>query len=80
MDLKTYAQKKGGTGKRWCPVLADIAKAVECSAETMYMYAGGHKKPSALKAIAISDATNGIVTRRELRPDVFGPAPKRRAA
>ena len=83
MDLKTYATKHNGTAKRWCPVLAEVAQRVGCAADTLYMIAAGHKRPSAVLARAIDEATAGEVTRYDLRPDVFGKAPaksRKRAA
>lgn len=40
----------------------------------------GKSKPSAKHAIAIERATKGAVTRYDLRPDVFGPAPESQPA
>lgn len=37
-------------------------------------------KPPAQYCLAIEEATGGAVTRYDLRPDVFGPAPKQDAA
>lgn len=80
MDLKTYAVANEGTAKRECPILARVAAAAECSAETIYMITMGHKRPSALLSRAIEQATNGGVTRYDLRPDVFGAAPAQTTA
>lgn len=75
MNLTEHITALGGTAKALCPVLAEIAGRAGCSASTLYMIAGGHKKPSALLAGQIADATGGAVTRQDLRPDVFGPVP-----
>ena len=72
MDLKTYAMNRNGSARRWCPVLAEVAKQAGCAADTLYMIAAGHKRPSAMLARAIHDATKGEVSCQELRPDVFG--------
>lgn len=72
MNLTDYIQTKGGTAKASCPVIAEIAGLAGCSASTLYMIAGGHKKASAILAGRISDATGDEVTRQDLRPDVFG--------
>lgn len=72
MNLTEHILAEGGTAKASCPVIAQIAGRAGCSASTLYMIAGGHKKPSAILAGAISDATSGVVTRQDLRPDVFG--------
>ena len=80
MDLKTYATKRNGTARRWCPVLAEVAKQAGCAADTLYMIAAGHKRPSAMLARAIHEATNGEVSCQGLRPDVFGKPSKKEAA
>lgn len=76
MNLIRFATSQGGTGKIDCPVLATVAKGAECSPATLYMIGLGHKKASAKLARRIESATFGSVTRNNLRPDVFGPAPE----
>lgn len=73
MDLTTYAINMGGTAKRGCPALAFIAGKSDCSPETLYMIASGHKTPGPKLAGRISDATGNAVLRHDLRPDIFGP-------
>lgn len=82
MNLADYVlSQPGGTAKAACPVLATLATKAKCSPATLYMIAGGHKKPSAVLAGRIADATADAVSRHELRPDIFGvPAKRRRAA
>lgn len=75
MDLIRFATSQGGTGKIDCPVLATVAKGAECSPATLYMIGLGHKRASAKLSRRIESATFGSVTRHDLRPDVFGPAP-----
>lgn len=75
MNLQSYCEENGGTGKRGCPVLAALSSDTSYSAETLYMIATGNKKAGALMAGAIEKATSGAVTRNELRPDVFGEPP-----
>ncbi len=75
MKLIPFATSQGGTGKIGCPVLATVAKGAECSPATLYMIALGHKPASAKLAGRIEQATFGKVTRHDLRPDIFGPAP-----
>lgn len=75
MDLRTYAEQNGGTGKRGCPVLARIAADIKCSPETLYMISVGHKSPSGPLSRLISESTHGDVSGHDLRPDIFGPAP-----
>lgn len=75
MDLQTYCEKNGGTARRGCPVLARIAGDTGYSAETLYMVAKGHKRPSWGMANGIATSTNNEVQREGLRPDVFGAEP-----
>lgn len=80
MDLLDHIKSQGGSGTATCAVLAAIAKRAKCKASTLYMIALGHKQPSWNLATAIETATAGEVTRHDLRPDVFGPAPADKAA
>ena len=75
MNLLSYCETNGGTGKRGCPVLAALSTKTQYSAETLYMVATGNKRPGALMARAIERDTAGAVTRYDLRPDVFGERP-----
>lgn len=76
MELHAYCVAHGGHGKRGCPVLIYVARIAGCGSETLYMISGGHKKAGPKLAGAIERATSGAVTRYELRPDIFGLAPK----
>lgn len=78
MNLIAYALEKGGTGTLLCPVLAQVAKAAECSVGTLYMIAKGHKLAGPKLAGRIEEATSQEVTRHDLRPDVFGETPVNR--
>ena len=80
MDLRTYAEQNGGTGKRGCPVLAKLAAEIGCSAETLYMIGAGHKRASGPLTRSISRATGEKVAGSDLRPDIFGPTPTASAA
>lgn len=80
MNLSEHVQKEGGAATASCPVIARIAESAGCSAGTLYMIALGHKRPSWKLAGAIEQATAGAVTRHDLRPDIFDPAPKRKRA
>lgn len=75
MNILDYVSAHDGTGKRDCPIIQSTSERAGCSAGTLYMIAMGHKRPSALLAGAIEQATDGAVTRYDLRPDVFGRAP-----
>jgi DNA-binding transcriptional regulator YdaS (Cro superfamily) len=76
MNLLEHVISKGGTGTIECAVIAAVASKAGCSHRTLYMIGRGHKKASALLARDIEQATDGAVTRHDLRPDVFGPAPE----
>jgi len=69
MDLITFAISRGGIGTIRCPVLSSLANTVGCSVGTLYQVALAHKNPSAKLATRIQAATNGVVSRRDLRPD-----------
>jgi DNA-binding transcriptional regulator YdaS (Cro superfamily) len=72
MDLTAYALEKGGTGTLLCPVLAQVAKDAGCSVGTLYMIAKGHKTAGPKLALSVEEATEQRVSRRDLRPDLFG--------
>lgn len=80
MNLTEYALGRGGTGTLKCPELESIATAAGCSRETLYLIAKGHKQCGPKLANRIEVATNGEVTRFDLRADLFGPAPDQREA
>ena len=66
MDLETYLGQPG----------VDIdTLAANAGTKPVYLrqIVKGHRKPSHGLARAIEVATNGRVTRQELRPDIFGP-------
>lgn len=54
---------------------ADAAKLVNVSQPCIHKWMTGKSQPSPKTAVAIERATGGKVTRYDLRPDVFGPAP-----
>lgn len=64
MDISRYAKANGGFPK--------LARALGRNAEFLRQIAKGRRRPSPETAIQIEAATNGAVTREELRPDVFG--------
>lgn len=80
MNLSDFIAEQGGTGKIGCPIISTVAKGAECSPATLYMISLGHKQASAKLAGRIERATFGKVSRHELRPDIFGPAPTDRQA
>lgn len=75
MNLRDHIKAIGGTATLNCPVLGQIATAANCGSGTLYMIMLGHKRPSAVLATRIANATSGNVTCGDLRPDVFGAPP-----
>lgn len=75
MKIMTLAEYIADADRR-----AALAKRLATSPQYLWQIATGwrDKRPSALMARAIETATDGVVTRYELRPDVFGPAPDER--
>ena len=65
MNLKEYF-KEEPTG-----AIAEMAKYLEVSATWLSLIIHGHRKPSPKLAVAIEKATQGLVLRNELRPDLF---------
>lgn len=59
---------------------AELAKAVTSSPDYLWQVATDRRKASHELAKSIERATNGAVSRHDLRPDIFGPAPEQRAA
>lgn len=58
---------------------AALATTLKVSAGMVSQWMSGHRPVAANHCLAIERATGGKVTRYELAPDVFGPAPKRAA-
>ena len=50
---------------------AEMAEYLNITATWMSLLISKRRQPSPALAIAIEDATRGIVTRQELRPDLF---------
>lgn len=72
MNLATYLHQQGGTVRPDCPVTLEVARAAGCAPSTLYMIALGHKRAGWRLAAGIQNATDGQVSRGDLRPDVFG--------
>lgn len=66
MDLHTYVETHGQ---------APLARALDVTPGMVWQWKEGMRKVPADRVLAIETATGGQVTRYELRPDVFGPAP-----
>lgn len=69
MDIKTYYTSLNAEGKR--------AFAARMGTSTAYLsqLANNFRKPGFKTLAVIERATDGAVTRAELRPDLFGPEP-----
>lgn len=67
MDLKTYI--KDTAARRL------LAETVGTSPDYLWQLANNWRgrRPSRITTLAIERATNGVVTRQELRPDIWGP-------
>lgn len=72
MNLLDFALARGGTGKPGCPAFVELAAKAHCSPDTLYLIALGHKRAGPKLARKIDEASDGRVSRDELRPDVFG--------
>lgn len=80
MDLAQYLEKTGTTRAAFAIALRN--HGVEVSQQAVKWWEEGERNPSPKNIPAIEKATAGKVTRHDLRPDIYGPAPKakRRAA
>jgi DNA-binding transcriptional regulator YdaS (Cro superfamily) len=65
MNLKEYFNEEP-TG-----AIAEMAKYLEVSATWLSLIIHGHRVPSPKLAVAIEKATQGLVSRNVLRPDLF---------
>lgn len=75
MKLIEYFQACGRSLSKESADLADIAAQAGVATSTLYMVTLGHKKIGPQAARRIEVATGGEVSRHDLRPDIFGPAP-----
>jgi len=50
---------------------AEMAEYLKISPTWMALIIAGRRKASPVLSLAIEKATNGLVTRQELRPDIF---------
>jgi DNA-binding transcriptional regulator YdaS (Cro superfamily) len=56
-----------------------LARAIGVSPQAVQQWLEANRVP-AERVLAVESATDGKVTRHDLRPDVFGPAPSESAA
>lgn len=66
MNIKTYLQTQGLTQKAFADQLA-------VSPGLVWQWINGQTPVTAERAREIESATGGLVTRHELRPDIFDP-------
>lgn len=60
---------------------AKLALAMRCSQQQIaYLLNENTRSISAEMAKAVDEATGGTVSRHDLRPDIFGPAPQNEAS
>lgn len=65
MDLNCYLeQSERGT-------LTDLSKKINERPQNISMYRSGAKKVPIIRCVQIEQATNGAVTRKDLRPDDY---------
>lgn len=69
MNLSEYVEKNGR---------ADLADTLKTSPAYVSQLMGGHRRITAEMAIKIERATNGEVTRHEMRPDLYQEETKKR--
>lgn len=55
---------------------ASLARAIKVKSQVVWQWADGRRPVPAHHCLAIEQAAKGEVTRYDLRPDVFGDAPK----
>lgn len=75
MKLIEYAQQTSVPPAEFRDRLAQ--NGLDVSAEIVRRWLKGEQQPGPKTVVAIETATEGQVTRYDLRPDIFGPAPKK---
>lgn len=69
MDIRQYLSADGA------PSQDQFAKLLGVTQGLVWQWLNGRTRITAERCIAIERATGGQVTRYELRPDIYGPAP-----
>jgi DNA-binding transcriptional regulator YdaS (Cro superfamily) len=72
MELRKYVEENGGQ--------TEFARRLGVSQGLVWQWLNEKTGVTWERAKEIEAATGGAVTRHELRPDIFGPAPAERAA
>jgi DNA-binding transcriptional regulator YdaS (Cro superfamily) len=73
MNLSEYINQGHGTQSQ-------LAKSLDVTPVLIHQWVKDKRQVPAERCLAIEAATSGLVTRYELRPDVFGCDPKTEAA
>lgn len=81
MDLKTYLDQPGHTQAALAEAIAKTPGPKGCTQGLVSQWSLGHLRVTAERAVQIEEATDGAITRHELRPDLYPkpPAAKGRA-
>lgn len=74
MDMRTFLKTTSKTERE------RVAKEVETTVAYLFQLAGGHRKPSVKLAMRLEKASGGLLSRRDLRPDIFRDLSKESAA
>lgn len=69
MRLEEYIARRKDLGERG--VMQELADKVPVTVATISRWASGSRKPRPKHVTALVVATNGAVTREELRPDIY---------
>lgn len=72
MDIATYLAEKELSQEAF-------AKQIGVSQGLVWQWLDGRTRITAERAIEIDEKTNGEITKADLRPDIFGPAPAEQA-
>ncbi|MBE0436953.1 MAG: hypothetical protein IBX56_14245 [Methylomicrobium sp.] len=65
MDMRTFLKTTSKTERE------RVAKEAETTVAYLFQLAGGHREPSVKLAMRLEKASGGLLSRRDLRPDIF---------
>lgn len=74
MDMRTFLKTTSKTERE------RVAKEAETTVAYLFQLAGGHREPSVKLAMRLEKASGGLLSRRDLRPDIFRDLSKESAA
>lgn len=78
MDIPTYRKEKGLSQSAFAALLTRSGSPATQS--LVSQWESGETAVTAERAVQIEVATRRSIKRHDLRPDVFGPAPKKKGA